>query len=149
MALSEMAKATSLYPHSHSPPLHKSMYSIIIRKRRHLISAQYWTCDVSETRVLSRGETELPSALCVHRRWVRQPGLSSPHHFLVRNTIMDDNEIFFRKQGIRTTIIVNKMLVLIKMISLFCFGFFCFFQALLHCHYCCCAHPWWYQDGWP
>lgn len=37
---------------------------------------------------------------------------------------MDDNEIFFRKQGIRTTIIVNKMLVLIKMISLFfCFVF--------------------------
>lgn len=31
---------------------------------------------------------------------------------------MDDNKIFFRKQGIRTTIIVNKMLVLIKMISL-------------------------------
>lgn len=61
---------------------------------------------------------------------MRQPGLSSPHHFLVRNTIMDDNEIFFRKQGIRTTIIVNKMLVLIKMISLFCL--FCFFQALLH-----------------
>lgn len=32
---------------------------------------------------------------------------------------MEDNKIFFRKQGIRTRIIVNKMLVLIKMISLF------------------------------
>uniref|UniRef100_A0A8C6SS85 Glutamate receptor n=1 Tax=Neogobius melanostomus TaxID=47308 RepID=A0A8C6SS85_9GOBI len=99
----EMAKATSLYPHSHSPLLHKSMYSIIIRTRRHLISAQYWTCDVR--RECCREEEILNCHLpCTHR-----PGLSSPHRFPVRNTIMDDNKIFFRKQGIRTTIIVNKI----------------------------------------
>lgn len=85
---------------------------------------------------------------CVYTgdEWQRQPGLSSPHRFPVRNTIMVDNKIFFRKQGIRTTIIVNKMLVLIKMISLVFFFLLSFVTLICHC--CCCALPWWHQDGW-